>query len=130
MTVSYSGPMVAQGRILRIVNHIGLVSRRMKKVLLLLGMVVFVAIQFADIAILDAAPVDGLEFHTQSDHDQDKQAFDGCEIHCGCHALHHMAAMGNASVFAYAVSASRVYPRDNAGKNSAGQGPPVPPPNA
>lgn len=130
MTVSHSGPMVAQGWILRIVNHIRLVSRRMKKVLLPLGMVVFVAIQFADIAILDAAPVDSLEFHTQSDHDQDKQAFDGCEIHCGCHSLHHMTAAGLAGGNIYAAPTDQEFPRDNAGKNSAGQGPPVPPPNA
>jgi hypothetical protein len=122
--------MVTEGWILRIVNQKRLISRGMKKALLLLGMVVFVAIQFADIAILDAAPVDGLEFHRQSDHDQDKQAFDGCEIHCGCHSLHHMAAAGLAAGDIYAALTDQEFPRDNAGKNSAGQGPPVPPPSA
>jgi hypothetical protein len=84
----------------------------MKKVLLLLGMVVFVAIQLADIAILDAAPVDSLEFHTQSDHDQDKQAFDGCEIHCGCHSLHHMTAAVLAGGNIYAAPTDQEFPRD------------------
>lgn len=101
-----------------------------KNVLLLLGMAVFVAVQFADIAILDAAPVDSLEFHTQSDHDQDKQAFDGCEIHCGCHSLHHMAAAGLAGGDIYAGLTDQEFPRDNAVNNFASRGPPVPPPNA
>ncbi|GER08613.1 hypothetical protein GCM10007972_24330 [Iodidimonas muriae] len=102
----------------------------MKKYLALLVMAVFVAIQFADIAILDAAPTNGLELHSQSDHDQDKQAFDGCEIHCGCHALHHMAPAGNASECLYEGLTKPILSGAYIGKNSLGQGPPVPPPNA
>lgn len=102
----------------------------MKRYLAWLVMAVFVAIQFADIAVLDAAPIDSLEFHTQTDHDQDKQALDGCAIHCGCHSLHHMAALGADCAVDHAALTSLKLPRDNAGREAYGQGPPVPPPNA
>tara|TARA_R110002110_G_scaffold179197_1_gene384568 strand:+ start:918 stop:1199 length:282 start_codon:yes stop_codon:yes gene_type:complete len=91
-------------------------------------MFAFVAIQFADVAIVDAAPVDGLELHTQSDHDQEKQAFDGCEIHSGCHSLHHMAASGSACAVVQTSLTGPKFPRDNDGHEAYGQGPPVPPP--
>lgn len=102
----------------------------MRRYLALLVMAVFVAIQFAHIAVLDAAPVDSFKLHTQSDHDQDKEAFDGCAMHCGCHSLHHMAASVPACTIVYIPPIAMKFPRGHAAREAAGQGPPVPPPNA
>lgn len=100
----------------------------MKNILAFIAMFAFVAIQFADIAILDTAPADSFELHTQSD--QDKQALDDSEICCGCHSLRHIAVDGAACAAVHASLAGPKFPRDNASHEARGEGPPVPPPLA
>lgn len=102
----------------------------MKTYLALLAMAVFVAVQFVDIAILDAAPVDFAGLHTQTDHDQGKQPLDGCAIHCGCHSLHHMGLHGPAAVLVHAPVSTPMRRVSIMIAGMPGQGPPVPPPNA
>ncbi|MBW7835367.1 MAG: hypothetical protein H3C28_01845 [Sphingomonadales bacterium] len=102
----------------------------MKKALLWLGLVLFAAIQIADVAILDAAAYESHDTHAVADKDQGAPALDGCVLHCGCHATHHM------NVPAVASSTTAVSAKDpllallSAMPMMDGQGPPVPPPNA
>lgn len=112
------------------IGYAGTVSRGMRKYLALLVMAVFVAIQVADIAILDAAPLDATGLHSPTNHDQSKQPLDDCAIHCGCHGLHHMGLHGPVAGLAYAPVAAPMLRVSITIAGMPGQGPPVPPPNA
>ena len=100
----------------------------------LLTMLALVAVQFVDIVVLDAAPLEISSVHLDTDHDRSDNPsnlpFDNCASHCGCHALHHMASVAQAVEVLPLASSGQGLPHQNSNLKSLSLGPPVPPPLA
>ena len=102
----------------------------MRQSLAWLVMAVLVAVQFLDVAVVDAAAITTPTIHSESDHGQGKSSLDGCEIHCACHSLHHMAVCAPVGLQSDRASALPAAPRRHPSRYVTGEGPPVPPPEA
>ncbi len=102
----------------------------MRQSLAWLMMALLVVVQFVDIAVVDAAAITTPAVHSESDHDQGKAPLDGCEIHCGCHSLHHMAVCAAPGIEVKAALTGPALLRRDTRGNITAQSPPVPPPDA
>ncbi len=107
------------------------------RALSLLLVFAFVAIQVLDLAVLDAQAIASPDPHVAgdqapgpggSDDDAGQAAPDGCIVHCGCHALHHMGLDGHGAELSTVLPIDHRAPANDRTIRALGESPPVPPP--
>lgn len=107
-----------------------------RKILAVFAALAFVAVQAADLALLDAAHADEAAAHVPAEpgaegpHACGGDGDDSCAWHCPCHILHHVfASFAFAPLTCGAYDTTRLIPLHNFGTGMAYR-PPVPPPLA
>lgn len=104
----------------------------MKAFFAFLALFAFVTIQLVDIAVLDNGHPAAAEVHAQLDLDNESapDGPDNCEIHCGCHMLHHMGPAGSTADYSLSPNAGQKFAFGQDGALNFNSGPPTPPPLA